>query len=281
VKNLRLHIYIIIEVFLVIIAWIIFINLGKLNIALVGQHIDDTASGLLQSLYPLLIIITLVPFLAILFCIFWEIHLILLTKKQKQAKVEKSMSELLTITEEETEEQVAEREKKTREKYEKLKQDILRCFDEKIGDKSKLGHKQLSEKVLSCISGFYEITQAEIFLRQISEADDKLTLSATYAFYVPEEKVFEFNIGDGLIGQVAKAGNSLYLDNIPEGYITVKSGLGSATPSNLLICPWKDNKNNVFAVLEIAAFKTFSKEDIELFEELAHKLADWYSSENN
>lgn len=279
-KNLRLYISIIIEVFLVVIAWIIFNNLGKLSIALVEQDIGDTADSLLQSLYPLLIIITLVPFLAILFSIFWEIHINLISKKQRQSNIEQSTSEILTLAEDETEEQAAERVKRTREQYDKLKQDILKCFDEKIGDKSKLEHKQLSEKVLSCISGFYEITQAEIFIRQISEDDDKLTLSATYAFYVPEEKVFEFNIGEGLIGQVAKAGNSLYLDNIPKGYITVKSGLGSATPSNLLICPWKDKKNNVFAVLEIAAFKTFSKDDIELFEELADKLADWYSLKN-
>jgi hypothetical protein len=276
VKNLRLIVFVIIELFLIIISWIIFDNLGKLNDAVIGS---DAASHV-KGLFPLISLAILVPVVGILFCIFWELHLMVVAKKLRQEKVEQTMSELLITSEEESEEQKEEREKRNHERYGQLRKELHLCFDEQIGKKNKLNHKQLSEKVLSCISRFYEITQGEIFIRQSGENEDKLVLSATYAFYVPEEKVFEFNVGEGLIGQVCKAGTPLYLDNIPEGYITVKSGLGSATPTNLLICPWKDKENNVYAVLELAAFKTFTREDIDLFEGLATKLKDLYTEKN-
>jgi hypothetical protein len=280
VKNLRLIVFVIIELFLIIISWVIFNSLGKLNIALSEISVGGDAAYYVRALFPLISLAVLVPFVGILFCIFWELHLAAVAKKQRQEKVEQTMSELLFTSEEESEEQKEERERRNREKYDQLRKDLHLCFDEQIGKKNKLTHKQLSEKVLSCISSFYEITQGEIFIRQSDDKDDKLVLSATYAFYVPEEKVFEFSIGEGLIGQVAKAGTPLYLDNIPDGYITVKSGLGSATPTNLLICPWKDKENNVYAVLELAAFKIFTLEDIELFEGLASKLKDLYSEKN-
>jgi hypothetical protein len=278
VKYTKLYLLLILEVFILIMALVIFSNMGNLGVIIRDSNITHEALQSMQNLYLIQAIMFLVLFLSVLFFIISELNFIAKAKKNLLLKHSDAETETSTL-EEETEEVRLEKEKLKREKYEKLLKEFLDCIDQHVGKAEKFkNHKQISEKVLSCVSKFYEITQAEIFVRQTTEQqEDKLVMSSTYAFYVPEEKVFEFNIGEGLIGQVAKAGKSLYLDSIPEGYIQVKSGLGSATPSHLLICPWKDKDNNVFAVIEIAAFKAFSVEDIEIIEEISSKLADIYN----
>ena len=61
-----------------------------------------------------------------------------------------------------------------------------------------------------------------------------------------------------MVGQVVKNGLPLNLDNVPDGYITVISGLGKTTPQNLLIIPIGYDSDFV-GVIEIASFTKFSE----------------------
>ncbi|MBS1681886.1 MAG: GAF domain-containing protein [Bacteroidetes bacterium] len=93
------------------------------------------------------------------------------------------------------------------------------------------------------------------------KADNKLlTLSSGFALFLAEgESNPEFNWGEGLIGQAAASGNSLYLDELPEGYATrIESGLGSALPKYLFIFPLK-KENEVVGVIEAATFSPLSE----------------------
>lgn len=64
--------------------------------------------------------------------------------------------------------------------------------------------------------------------------------------------------GEGLIGQTAASGKSLYLDELPEGYAArIASGLGNALPKYLFIFPVK-KENEVIGVIEIATFSDVS-----------------------
>ena len=63
-----------------------------------------------------------------------------------------------------------------------------------------------------------------------------------YALSIGESTVIKYEIGEGLIGQSAASGNTLYVDDVPDGYIKIVSGLGSASPQHLLIVPVKKNK---------------------------------------
>jgi putative methionine-R-sulfoxide reductase with GAF domain len=68
-----------------------------------------------------------------------------------------------------------------------------------------------------------------------------------------------FNIGEGLTGQAAKNKVLMKVDNIPDDYIKILSGLGSGSPKNLLIVPLLLNKETI-GIIEIASFKVFDKE---------------------
>ena len=78
-----------------------------------------------------------------------------------------------------------------------------------------------------------------------------------FALPLSESDVIRFNFGDGMVGQVAKSGTAIYVDDIPDGYFQVISGLGQASPKFILVLPLKKN-NEVKGVLEVATFKGIS-----------------------
>lgn len=278
-KNFRIIVLVVIQLLLLGLSIIVFVRIAELSEVLQAQNIDVEPLHLLQGLVPLIAITLLLPFGGMMFSILTELHRsnthnALINKLEADQK-DKSLGG----TEDDTETQQVERERISREKHDSIRKEIFKSIDSKIGKGENLSHKQISEKVLSCIAQFYEISQGEIFVRQTAKNDELLVFSASYAYYVPDEKIFEFKVGEGLIGQVAKAGKSFILDDIPEGYITVKSGLGSANPTCLLICPWHDEKNKVFAVIELAVFKKFSTGDIAVIEDIATKVSGLYNKE--
>lgn len=200
-------------------------------------------------------------------------------KTTNNATVDNEVADITENTQKESEEKEkreAEEALRKQQQMEKKRNEIHNCVEAAFKNFTGKPEKARSEKLLSCLAGFYEIAQAEIFLRRTTDETDKLYLSAAYAIYVPEEKVFEFEMGEGLIGQVAKAGEPINMANLPEGYITIKSGLGSANPSHLALIPWDDSEGKTFAVLELASFKPFDSTDIDILVSIREKVREIY-----
>ena len=72
-------------------------------------------------------------------------------------------------------------------------------------------------------------------------------LKLTYGYAVGNQET-SYKLGEGLVGRVAAQGERLYLDQLPDDYITIFSGLGSASPKRLALIPIKNG------VIEIATF---------------------------
>jgi methyl-accepting chemotaxis protein len=88
------------------------------------------------------------------------------------------------------------------------------------------------------------------------------------------EKVPSFELGEGLIGQVAASGKSLYLDELPEGYAAlIESGLGAALPKFLFVFPLK-KENETTGVVEIALFAAVSEAERQQAAEAGSILAE-------
>ena len=106
-----------------------------------------------------------------------------------------------------------------------------------------------------------------------SEGVRKVSLRSGYALSVGENAAIEFDFGEGLVGQAAAGGRTLYIDDVPEGYIKIISGLGSASPRYLLIVPVKD-QNKVLGVIEIASFTHLTEDQRKFVEEAALLLTE-------
>lgn len=84
-----------------------------------------------------------------------------------------------------------------------------------------------------------------------------------FAYSGNEEKLPAYHYGEGLIGQVAKSKATMFIDDIPEGYLKVISGLGTALPAHILIFPiLKDDCVEI--ILEFAFFEKPNEHKLEL-----------------
>jgi len=113
---------------------------------------------------------------------------------------------------------------------------------------------------LTAICKKVEAGQGAIYLTKESKESRIVELYTSYAFHIAESETLSFTFGEGLIGQVAVEGNTLVIDEVPDNYINIVSGLGSASPKHLLITPLTTGKK-IIGVVELASFTPFSKEE--------------------
>jgi hypothetical protein len=88
--------------------------------------------------------------------------------------------------------------------------------------------------------------------------EDRLDLA--YGYALPDVQA-SYKIGEGLVGRVASEKTPLYLDELPEGYITVFSGLGNTSPRRLALIPINSG------VIEIATFNDINASTLKHIEE--------------
>lgn len=99
-----------------------------------------------------------------------------------------------------------------------------------------------------------------------------IQLACGFALSNEEASKQTYQLGEGLVGRVAKEGNSLYIDSLPKGYIIVFSGLGSASPNYLALVPLKVNEE-VKGVLELALFKPLTHATLLQLETIGNRWA--------
>jgi GAF domain len=107
-----------------------------------------------------------------------------------------------------------------------------------------------AEQFLIKLSKKFEIVQGLFYL--FNKKEKKYLVSAKYAYY-SEEEPQPFELGEGLSGQVAKDMIPMNINELPDKYMTILSGLGSSAPNNLLIIPVIKGKD-VIGVIELASF---------------------------
>jgi putative methionine-R-sulfoxide reductase with GAF domain len=107
--------------------------------------------------------------------------------------------------------------------------------------------------------------QGAIYVPEITEEGRYVKLVTGYALAMAESNTLRFEFGEGLVGQAAMDTRTFVINDVPEGYIKVVSGLGSATPGHLVIATASHNQS-LAGVIEIAAFHPFNKKEVELVE---------------
>ncbi len=139
--------------------------------------------------------------------------------------------------------------------------------------------KKKSELLLSLLSKKLEASQAAVYKTGKSDNKNIISLFASYAFVLPESQTISYEYGEGLAGQVAKEQKLINISDVPEGYISILSGLGEAKPAHLVICPIKKEEQLV-GVAEMASFKEFTKHDEKLIAQAFEMIADSLSAKS-
>jgi GAF domain-containing protein len=132
---------------------------------------------------------------------------------------------------------------------------------------------ELLKAGLQAVCKQLEAGQGAIYKVVEEEGRKKVEMKSGYALSIGESTVISYDVGEGLIGQTAAGGKTLYLDDVPEGYVKIVSGLGSASPRFLLIVPVKQ-QDNVLGVIEIASFTPITTDQRKFAEESAQLMAE-------
>ncbi|AZQ63467.1 HAMP domain-containing protein [Flammeovirga pectinis] len=108
-----------------------------------------------------------------------------------------------------------------------------------------------------------------------------MELAALYAFDSHKEfQSQKIKIGEGLIGEIWQEGIPIYLTEIPEDYIKIRSGLGDAAPNSLSIYPFKSH-GEVEVILEIASFHPLEEKSLQLLDEIGGAIATSVATSEN
>ena len=131
---------------------------------------------------------------------------------------------------------------------------------------------ELSYDIIHNLVNMLGVNQGGIFMVN-DEADEvylELTASVAYGRRkYREKKIF---IGDGLVGACAYEKKKIYINNIPDNYAEIRSGLGTANPKALLIVPLV-TENYLVGVIELASLKEIDDFNIEFTEKITEMIA--------
>jgi signal transduction histidine kinase/HAMP domain-containing protein/CheY-like chemotaxis protein len=90
------------------------------------------------------------------------------------------------------------------------------------------------------------------------EAADGTRLIRVGAYGAPEGQKLSYRVGESLVGQCARSRRTLLVERLPDGYLTIGSGAGSAAPASLLLLPIV-MEDQLLGVLELASLHPFAQ----------------------
>ena len=108
-----------------------------------------------------------------------------------------------------------------------------------------------------------EYLGAYIGAMYIAGDDDRLRLVGSYAYEKRKGLSNEFSFGEGLVGQAALEKKYILMTQCPDDYIHIQSGLGSASPKNIIAYPLV-KEGVVKGVVELGLLRELSDSDMEL-----------------
>ncbi len=115
----------------------------------------------------------------------------------------------------------------------------------------------VSRMIMSELTPLVGAHHGAFFITEGDGDELELRLISSYAYKQRKAVSNRFRIGEGLVGQAALEKTSILLTEAPQDYIRISSGLGEATPHNLLVLP-ATFEDQVMAVIELASFHPFS-----------------------
>lgn len=135
----------------------------------------------------------------------------------------------------------------------------------------------LSDQILRTMIHYVNANQGAIYLSKKSKTDYYLEQVALYAYAKKKITRHSIAIGEGLAGQCFLEGETIYIKDIPKDFVRITSGLGEATPRNVLITPLKI-RSQVIGIIELASFQILESHQIAFIEQIAESIGNWLSS---
>lgn len=144
-----------------------------------------------------------------------------------------------------------------------------------IGDilrKNSLDFQELSDQLVSYLVRYLEANQGAIYLLSSDESDPMLELTSCYAYDRKKFLSTKFGIGEGMIGQCFQEREMVYITDVPDGFVRITSGLGTANPRCIVLMPLIANEE-VHGVMEFASFNTMRSDQLDFLKSAGELIA--------
>lgn len=152
----------------------------------------------------------------------------------------------------------------------KVKEEEAQIDVQKLIPSRTLGIDKYAEELLQNMAGSFNMVQGLFYIKDPNE--DLFHCNGQYAYF-SENKPAEFRSGETLPGQAVKNKAIVSLNNIPDQYMTIASGLGNSNPKQLVFVPLK-NQDDVVGLIEYATFEPLSGKQMKALEGISKKVAD-------
>jgi len=111
-----------------------------------------------------------------------------------------------------------------------------------------------------------------LILNDEDENDKYLEVASTYAYDRLKYNEEKIPLGEGIAGEVALEGKSIYITDLPDDFANITSGLGEAKPKYLFVVPLK-LEEEVFGIIELASFHEIEEYKRNFIEKVAENIA--------
>jgi signal transduction histidine kinase/HAMP domain-containing protein/DNA-binding response OmpR family regulator len=121
------------------------------------------------------------------------------------------------------------------------------------------GHRDLpvvAELIMEELTPLVSAQYGAFYLAEEGERGAALRLVGSYGRPDDDSRPTRFSFGRSLVGQAARSRRTITVDELPEGYVTISSGLGQAVPTALILLPILF-EDQVLGVIELAAVTPF------------------------
>ncbi len=148
--------------------------------------------------------------------------------------------------------------------------EILREHSNDLDELSQAVIAKLVNYTVANVGGIYVVND---------EDPDNITIELK-AFYAYDRHKFVervFKPGDTLVGQCYLEGKTIYMNDVPDDYIKIVSGLGADKPRSILIVPLIVNEK-IMGIVELASFEEFEPYQIEFVEKIGESIASSIST---
>lgn len=129
----------------------------------------------------------------------------------------------------------------------------------------------VSRLMLSHLAPLVGSQHGAFYVMNTEQSPPVLKLLSSYAYQERKQLSNQFHLGEGLVGQCALEKQRILLTDVPGDYIRIRSGLGDASPTNVIVLPVLF-ENEVVAAIELASFQKFTEIQLTLLDRLAQSI---------
>ena len=130
----------------------------------------------------------------------------------------------------------------------------------------------LAQSSLTSVANYLGAKVGALYILDQDSEGSLLRLIASYAYTQRKNLANRFRLGEGLVGQAALEKKQIVIENAPQDYVHVVSGLGEAVPRNICVVPLLF-QGELRGVMELGTLTALSKTEQQYVDQVATIIA--------